>query len=77
MQLVAVQTSRPTARIRCDRGSNFVGAKSELEQALEEMDEGEVKTYSRIRAANGVSIRHMHPILEESGSRKLGLSDQF
>ena len=35
----------PTARIRCDRGSNFVGAKSELEQALEEMDEGAVKTY--------------------------------
>ena len=45
MQLVAVKTSRPTARIRCDGGSNFVGAKSELEQALEEMDEGEVKTY--------------------------------
>ena len=35
----------PTARIRCDRGSNFVGAKSELEQALEEMDEGAVKNY--------------------------------
>jgi len=35
----------PTARIRCDRGSNFVRAKSKLEQALEEMDEGAVKTY--------------------------------
>ena len=35
----------PTATRRCDRGSNFVGAKSELEQALKEMDEGAVKTY--------------------------------
>ena len=35
----------PTARIRCDRGSNFVGAKTELEQALQEMDEGALKTY--------------------------------
>ena len=35
----------PTTRIRCDRGSNFVRAKTELEQALQEMDEGALKTY--------------------------------
>ena len=35
----------PVVRIRCDRGSNFIGAKSELEQALHDMDEGPLKAY--------------------------------
>lgn len=35
----------PTARIRCDCGSNFIGAKCEFDQALQEMDEGALKTY--------------------------------
>ena len=37
--------SGPIARIRCDHGSNFVGAKTELEQALSEINEGALKTY--------------------------------
>ena len=35
----------PVVRIRCDCGSNFIGAKSELEQALHDMDEGPLKAY--------------------------------
>ena len=33
------------ARIRYDRGTNFIGAKSELEQPLEEMDKEPIKIY--------------------------------
>ena len=35
----------PAAIIRCDRGSNFVGGKSELDQALQKIDERTLKTY--------------------------------
>ena len=32
-------------RLRCGRGSNFVGAKSEVKEALEEMDKESLKKY--------------------------------
>ena len=35
----------PALRLRCDRGSNFVGAKTELDEALEEMDKESVEKY--------------------------------
>ena len=35
----------PVSILRCDRGSNFVGAKSELGDALREMDQRKVKGY--------------------------------
>ena len=33
---------RPMRQLRCDRGTNFVGAERELREALQEMDEGRV-----------------------------------
>ena len=35
----------PVSRIRCDCGTNFVGASNELQQALESMNQDEVKSF--------------------------------
>ncbi|XP_071497310.1 uncharacterized protein [Diadema antillarum] len=35
----------PVRQIRCDRGTAFVGARNELQQALKELDEEQVKDY--------------------------------
>lgn len=35
----------PAAILRCDCGTNFVGAKSKLAHALSEMDEKKIKRY--------------------------------
>ena len=37
----------PASLLRCDRGTNFVGAKSELEDALREMNHDKVERYVR------------------------------
>lgn len=36
----------PVSKIRCDRGTNFVGGKSELEQSLTEADHQKIQRYS-------------------------------
>ncbi|KAK3699300.1 hypothetical protein QZH41_018415 [Actinostola sp. cb2023] len=36
----------PATRIKCDRGTNFVGGKSELEQSLTETDQQKIQRYS-------------------------------
>jgi hypothetical protein len=41
-QFIAIRV--PVRKIRCDRGTNFIGGKTELTDALKEMDEGD-KTY--------------------------------
>ena len=35
----------PVRQLRCDRGTNFVGAKHELRDALTELDEGQLQRY--------------------------------
>ena len=35
----------PLSVLRCDRGTNFVGAKSEIDDALNEMDQKAIATY--------------------------------
>lgn len=35
----------PASLLRCDRGTNFVGGKSELDEALEEMDHRKVERF--------------------------------
>ena len=35
----------PASRIRCDRGTNFVGGKTEMEQALAEVDQEKIQRY--------------------------------
>ena len=42
-RLVAIRG--PVTRLRCDRGTNFVGAKNELDNALGEMDRERVASY--------------------------------
>ena len=37
----------PASLLRCDRGTNFIGAKSELDDALGEMNQSEVERYVR------------------------------
>ena len=36
----------PAARLRCDRGTNFIGGKSELDDALMEMDREQIERYT-------------------------------
>ena len=35
----------PVSILRCDRGNNFIGGKSELGDALREIDQGKVNGY--------------------------------
>ena len=35
----------PVHRIRCNRGTNFIGGKRELDDAFKEMDEGVFQSY--------------------------------
>lgn len=35
----------PASRLRCDRGSNFIGAKTELDKALTQMNHSSVERY--------------------------------
>ena len=37
----------PSLLLRCDRGTNFVGGKSELDYAMREMDQGKLEKYVR------------------------------
>ena len=36
----------PVAKIRCDQGTNFVGGKSQLEDALLEMDQTRIQKFT-------------------------------
>ena len=40
-------------KLRCDRGTNFVGGKSQLEQALSEMDQTRVQKFVADKVASG------------------------
>ena len=57
-----------TAVLRCDCGTNFVGAKSELDSAFKEMDKEKVRSTSRNRGANGNLILHTPHILGACGN---------
>ena len=39
----------PAAIVRCDRGTNFVGGKSELDEALKNMDRRKIEVRRRAR----------------------------
>ena len=57
----------PPSLLRCDRGTNFVGAKTELDKTLLEMDEKNIEKYV---TANGFLTPHMPLTLVEYGSGK-------
>ena len=59
----------PVTKLRCDRGTNFVGGKSLLEQALSEMDQTRVQKFVAEQGCEWIYLTlHMHRILEAYGS---------
>lgn len=62
----------PALRLRFGRGSNFVGAKTELDESLAEMDKQAVEKYLTKQGcdANGNSIHRTRPTLADSGNAK-------
>ena len=64
-------------KLRCDRGTNFVGGKSQLEQALSEMDQTRVQKFVADKVASGYLTLHTHRVLEAFGSDRLALCDAY
>ena len=56
--------------LRCDQGSNFIGAKSELDQAMNELEDRPLATMSQLKTASGCSIPPRIPF-----RRHLGVPD--
>ena len=55
----------PALRLWCDRHTNFVGAKTEIDDALAEMDKESVANYQSEQGCGGYSAHHMHPTKTE------------
>ena len=49
----------PALRLRCDRWTNFVGAKTEIDEALAEMDKESVANYLSEQGCGGYSTHHI------------------
>ena len=58
----------PASLLRCDRGTNFIGGKSELDEAVKEMTNADWSDMSKIRVSNGVSTHHTLRISAVHGS---------
>ena len=64
----------PALRLRCDRRTNFVGAKSEIDDALAETDKDSVANYLSEQGCGGYSPHPMHPTTAEFRSDRQGPS---
>ena len=51
----------PALRLRCDRRTNFIGAKTEIDDALAEMDKDSVANCLSEQGCGGYSPHPMHP----------------
>ena len=58
----------PALRLRCDRGTNFVGAKTEIDQALAEMIKSQWLGNYQSKGASGSSTLPTHPISAAHGN---------
>ena len=63
----------PPTILRCDQGSNFVGAKSELDQGMKELDDRSIGRYVAMQNCQWLFNPRMHHILAVSGSVKYAL----
>ena len=59
----------PVRQLRSDQGTNFIGAKRELQQALAEMDQGKIRAELRL-----VRLQVQRPLREPYG-RHMGKTD--
>ena len=62
--------------LRCDRGSNFVGAERELKEAINEWNARKSNMSCYSVGANGSSSSLWHPVCPESGSKWFGAQRQ-
>ena len=53
--------------VRCDNGTNFVGARNELHKCLHEMDDKRVKNYLLKENLNFISWKHNPPLSNNFG----------
>ncbi|KAK3727954.1 hypothetical protein QZH41_004898 [Actinostola sp. cb2023] len=60
----------PAAILRCDNGSNFVGGKSELDDALKEMDQSKVQRFISEHGKITANTRAASNINGRSGSHR-------
>ena len=61
--------------IRCDRGTNFIGAEPDLKKAIEEMDDQEIKEELLKKTSIGLRTRRLLATLVVSGKDKSGQSE--
>ncbi len=57
----------PVRQLRCDRGSNFVGAQRELKEALSEMDESQFQMYLRGEGCDYIEFKMNVPSASHMG----------
>lgn len=55
-------------QLRCDRGTNFVGAKHELRDALTELDEGQLQPYLSKEGCDYIPFKVNVPSASHPGS---------
>ena len=60
----------PALRLRCDGRTNFVGARTEIDQAQAEMDKESVANYLSEQGYGGYSTHPMHPTIAEFWSAR-------
>ena len=53
----------PVRQLRCDQGTNFVGARNELREALKEMDQDRIHEYMVQNGTEWVPFQVMYPTL--------------
>ena len=57
----------PVRLVRCDNGTNFVGARNELQKCLHEMDDKRVKNYLLKENSDFISWKHNPPLSSNFG----------
>lgn len=68
----------PVSILKCDRGTNFMGEKSELRDALREMNQGKVHGYVKDHGLLGDHVRvDIQPITRLTFWWRLGAPNRF
>ena len=67
----------PVALLRCDHGTNFIGGKSELDEAVKEMDQASLERYLSKHNCKWILTYRMPHTLVAPGNARLALSVPF
>lgn len=60
----------PIRQLRCDRGTNFVGAENELRDAVKELDDQQLQRYLTSEGCDFITFKMNVPSAEESGKNR-------